>query len=91
MGPLRRMVPPVGRFDISPIVGLVIIWIFQAAVGGTLLRGWQLVFSVEAGQKTGAGGKTLSAPVKSFGVRFGFAAWCEAVPPPGRPLAQQNI
>ena len=44
MGPLRRMVPPVGRFDISPIVGLVIIWIFQAAVGGTLLRGWQLVF-----------------------------------------------
>ena len=44
MGPLRRMVPPVGRFDISPIVGLVIIWIFQAAVVGTLLRGWQLVF-----------------------------------------------
>ena len=44
MGPLRRTVPPVGRFDISPIVGLVIIWIFQAAVAGTLLRGWQLVF-----------------------------------------------
>jgi YggT family protein len=44
MGPLRRMVPPLGRFDISPIVGLVIIWIFQAAVAGTLLRGWQLVF-----------------------------------------------
>jgi YggT family protein len=44
MGPLRRTVPPVGRFDISPIVGLVIIWIFQAAVVGTLLRGWQLVF-----------------------------------------------
>jgi YggT family protein len=44
MGPLRRTVPPVGRFDISPIVAFIIIWIFQAAVAGTLLRGWQLIF-----------------------------------------------
>lgn len=44
MGPLRRMVPPLGRFDISPIVGFIIIWLFQAAVAGTLLRGWQLAF-----------------------------------------------
>ena len=44
MGPLRRIVPPVGRFDISPIVAFIIIWIFQAAVAGTLLRGWQLIF-----------------------------------------------
>jgi YggT family protein len=44
MGPLRRIVPPVGRFDISPIVAFIIIWIFQAAVAGTLLRGWQLTF-----------------------------------------------
>ena len=44
MGPLRRMVPPVGRFDISPIVAFIIIWLFQAAVAGTLLRGWQLAF-----------------------------------------------
>jgi YggT family protein len=44
LGPLRRYVPPVGAFDISPIVAFVIIWLFQAAVAGTLLRGWQLIF-----------------------------------------------
>lgn len=44
MGPLRRMVPPLGRFDISPIVAFIILWLFQAAIAGTLLRGWQLVF-----------------------------------------------
>jgi YggT family protein len=44
MGPLRRMVPPVGRFDISPIIAFIILWLFQAAVAGTLLRGWPLVF-----------------------------------------------
>jgi len=44
LGPLRRMVPPVGRFDISPLVAFLILWLFQAAVGGTLLHGWQLIF-----------------------------------------------
>jgi YggT family protein len=44
LGPLRRYVPPVGAFDISPIVAFVIIWLLQAAVAGTLLRGWQLIF-----------------------------------------------
>ncbi len=44
LGPLRRMVPPVGTFDISPIVAFIILWLFQAAIAGTLLRGWQLVF-----------------------------------------------
>jgi YggT family protein len=44
LGPLRRMVPPVGVFDISPIVAFVIVWLLQAAVAGTLLRGWQLTF-----------------------------------------------
>lgn len=44
MGPLRRMVPPLGRFDISPIVAFIILWLFQAAVAGTLLRGWPLAF-----------------------------------------------
>lgn len=44
LGPLRRMVPPLGRFDISPIVAFIVLWLFQAAVAGTLLRGWQLVF-----------------------------------------------
>ena len=44
LGPLRRYVPPVGAFDISPIVAFVIIWLLQAAVAGTLLRGWQIMF-----------------------------------------------
>lgn len=44
LGLLRRYVPPVGAFDISPIVAFVIIWLLQAAVAGTLLHGWQLIF-----------------------------------------------
>lgn len=39
LGPLRRKVPTIGRFDVSPIVALLIVWVFQAAVAGTLLRG----------------------------------------------------
>lgn len=42
--PLRRIVPLVGAFDISPIVAFIIVWLFQAAIAGTLLRGWQIVF-----------------------------------------------
>jgi YggT family protein len=42
--PLRRLVPLVGTFDISPIVAFIILWLFQAAIAGTLLRGWQIVF-----------------------------------------------
>jgi YggT family protein len=44
LGPLRRMVPPVGMFDVSPIVAFIILWLCQAAVAGTLLRGWPLRF-----------------------------------------------
>ena len=44
LGPLRRMVPPLGMFDISPIVAFIILWLCQAAVAGTLLRGWPLHF-----------------------------------------------
>jgi YggT family protein len=44
LGPLRRMVPTVGLFDISPIVAFVVIWLMQMAVAGTLLRGWSLIF-----------------------------------------------
>jgi YggT family protein len=44
LGPLRRMVPPLGTFDISPIVAFIVLWLFQAAVAGTLLRGWPIVF-----------------------------------------------
>ena len=38
LGPLRRIIPPLGRFDISPIVAFFILWLFQAAIAGTLLR-----------------------------------------------------
>jgi YggT family protein len=44
LGPLRRMVPPLGMFDISPIVAFIILWLCQQAVAGTLLRGWPLRF-----------------------------------------------
>lgn len=44
LGPLRRIVPLVGTFDISPIVAFIIVWLFQAAIAGTLLHGWPIVF-----------------------------------------------
>jgi len=44
LGPLRRIVPPLGTFDISPIVAFIILWLFQAAIAGTLLRGLPLLF-----------------------------------------------
>jgi YggT family protein len=44
LAPLRRIVPLVGNFDISPIVAFIILWLFQSAIAGTLLRGWQIVF-----------------------------------------------
>lgn len=39
LGPLRRIIPPLGMMDISPIVAFFILWLFQAAIAGTLLRG----------------------------------------------------
>jgi len=39
LGPLRRIVPTVGVMDISPIVAFLILWLFQQAIVGTLLRG----------------------------------------------------
>lgn len=36
--PLRRIVPPLGMLDISPIVAFILIWLFKAAIAGTLLR-----------------------------------------------------
>ena len=39
LGPLRRIIPPLGWIDISPIVAFLILWLFQAAIQGTLLRG----------------------------------------------------
>ena len=38
LGPLRRMIPPLGFMDISPIVAFLIIWLFQTAIEKTLLR-----------------------------------------------------
>lgn len=37
--PLRRVIPPMGMFDLSPLVAFLIIWLFKAAIAGTLLRG----------------------------------------------------
>lgn len=39
LGPLRRMLPPLGWIDISPIVAGLIIYFLRAAVVGTLLIG----------------------------------------------------
>jgi YggT family protein len=39
LGPLRRVIPPLGTMDLSPIVAFFILWLFQQAIAGTLLRG----------------------------------------------------
>jgi YggT family protein len=39
LGPLRRIIPPLGWMDISPIVAFIILFLFQQAILGTLLRG----------------------------------------------------
>ena len=44
LGALRRMIPPLGMFDISPIVAFFILWLCQAAVAGTLLHDWPVRF-----------------------------------------------
>ena len=37
LGPFRRIIPPLGMFDISPIVVLLLLDLLQRAVGATLL------------------------------------------------------
>lgn len=37
LGPFRRMIPTVGMFDISPIIVLLILQLFQRAIAGTLI------------------------------------------------------
>ena len=44
LAPLRRMIPMVGMFDVSPIVAFVILYLLQFAVAGTLLKGWPVRF-----------------------------------------------
>jgi YggT family protein len=39
LGPLRRIIPPLGMIDISPLVAFFIVWLFQSAIAGTLLSG----------------------------------------------------
>ncbi|MGH9942072.1 MAG: YggT family protein [Pyrinomonadaceae bacterium] len=38
LGPLRRIIPPLGPVDISPIVAFFIIQLFQVAIQNTLMR-----------------------------------------------------
>ena len=38
LGPFRRLIPPLGMFDISPIVVLLLISLFQQAIQGTLIH-----------------------------------------------------
>jgi YggT family protein len=42
LAPLRRLIPPVAMFDISPMIALLIVWLCQAAVKGLLLYDWKL-------------------------------------------------
>jgi YggT family protein len=44
LGPLRRAVPAVGMFDISPLVAFLVLWLCQQAVAATLLRNWPVRF-----------------------------------------------
>ncbi|HEY0377597.1 MAG TPA: YggT family protein [Pyrinomonadaceae bacterium] len=37
LGPFRRLIPPLGMFDISPLVVLLLIRLFQQAIQGTLI------------------------------------------------------
>jgi YggT family protein len=38
MAPMRRIVPPLGVFDISPVIVLLILYMLRTAVGAVLLR-----------------------------------------------------
>jgi YggT family protein len=38
LGPLRRIIPPLGIMDISPIFAFLILWLLKMAVQGTLIR-----------------------------------------------------
>jgi len=42
--PLTRTIPALAMFDFSPIVAFLILWLFQGAIAGTLLRGMPLQF-----------------------------------------------
>jgi YggT family protein len=37
LAPFRRLIPPLGMFDISPIIVILLLQLLQEAVKGTLL------------------------------------------------------
>jgi YggT family protein len=37
LAPFRRLIPPVGMFDLSPIIVIILLQLLQEAVAGTLL------------------------------------------------------
>ena len=43
LAPLRRLIPPLGFLDISPFVAILVLWLFQGAIGGTLLASGRLM------------------------------------------------
>jgi YggT family protein len=44
LAPVRRLVPTVGMFDISPLVAFFILWIAQSIVAAVLLHDWPVRF-----------------------------------------------
>ena len=44
LAPLRRMIPMMGMFDVSPIIAFVILWVLQSLIASTLLKGWTVQF-----------------------------------------------
>ncbi|HEY0080117.1 MAG TPA: YggT family protein [Pyrinomonadaceae bacterium] len=42
--PLRRIIPPLAMLDLSPIVAFILLWLFQAAIYGTLINPFPLRF-----------------------------------------------
>jgi YggT family protein len=44
LGPLRRVIPLAGMFDLSPIIAFVILWVLQQIVASTLLSDWPVRF-----------------------------------------------
>jgi len=44
LSPLRKWVPKVGMFDISPMIAFLILWVCQAVVASTLLKNLPVAF-----------------------------------------------
>jgi len=44
LAPLRKAIPTVAMFDISPIIAFLILWVCQSIVAATMLRDWPVHF-----------------------------------------------